>query len=499
LLELRSRTVKIFIFMVPLSILTVHFALSSIASLPIRNSGKIVALEPSAFDSEIRAVFVRYASVSSGVNWTAIVETCAEYGINTLVVESGPSAGTACYYSDYHLINRYGDQMTQAIQAAKAYGLKIFALADDLVGLKPQEDTFHQQMLMVDDNRNPSGTWACPSNSIFREHKYNITKELITKFPELDGYIFDFIRYPDDHTGWCYCDYCKAKFQEWLGETITDWTPFKRGGSRQLEYLEWRTNMVTEIVQNVSATLRALRPDIIIGAAVWTYFGDAPSYWRKYLGQDTGRWIKEGYLDFVSPMIYTGDINDLIGMFEDDLEYMVAGPEGKIPIAPFIDITREGKLTPETFPQAIQGLREAGADGWILFGYGGPGENTGAPDIRDYLSRIDLPPTFKLGNINIETSRDYATITWITTLPATSVVEYSTTPLFNATWEIYYDFHYWKINYIQGVTVEDRNNVTSHSLTLTNLTPNTKYYFRVQSKNEWGTITNKVLIFVTKS
>ncbi|MEM2613322.1 MAG: family 10 glycosylhydrolase [Nitrososphaerota archaeon] len=487
---------KFFVILL-LSILIIGTAssFSTLNSVLIKNSGRIVVLKDALFESEIRGMFVRYASISSGVNLTLIAKTCAEYGINTLVVEAGYSAGTACYYSDYHLVNRYGDQLTLAIQAARRYGLKIFVLCANMPGLKPNEDPFHQQMLMVDDNGSPSGTWACPSNPIFKEHAYNITKELVTKF-DIDGYMFDFIRYPEDHTGWCYCDYCKARFQEWLGENVTDWASFKRGGSRQLEYLEWRTIPITEIVQNVSATLRALKPNIVIGAAVWTYFGHAPSYWRKYLGQDTGRWIKEGYLDFVSPMIYTENVNDFEGMLLDDLEYMVGGPEGKIPIVPFIDITR--KNTPETFAAEIEILRKHGVDGWILFAYGGPGDGTGAPDARDFLSMISMPPTFKLGNIQLaDLGTDHATITWITTLPATSIVEYSTTPLFNATWEIWYDFHYWKINYVQGTVVQNSANTTYHSITIINLSPNTKYYFRVQSKGSSGTLTSEVLTFTT--
>lgn len=484
------------IFLLSVLIVGTSLSFSTLNSILIKNSGRIVVLKDALFESEIRGMFVRYASISSDVNWPLVAKTCAEYGINTLVVEAGYSAGTACYYSDYHLVNRRGDQLTPAIQAARRYGLKIFVLCSNMPGLKPNEDPFHQQMLMVDDNGNPSGTWACPSNPIFREHEYNITKELVTKF-DIDGYLFDFIRYPEDHSGWCYCDYCKARFQEWLGENITDWTPFKRGGSRQLEYLEWRTIPITEIVQNVSATLKALKPNIVIGAAVWTYFGDTPTYWRKYLGQDTGRWIKEGYIDFVSPMIYTENVQDFEGMFLDDLEYMVDGPEGKIPIAPFMDITR--KNTPETFAAEIEVLREHGADGWILWAYGGPGDNTGAPDARDFLSMIDMPPTFKLGNIQLaDVGTDHVTITWTTTLPATSVVEYSTTPLFNETWEILYDFHYWKINHIQGTIVQNNATTINHQIVLTNLTPNTKYYLRVQSNETSGTHTSQVLTFTTK-
>jgi len=439
------------------------------------------------FESEVRAMFVGYGTMGYDHDWDLIAKTCAEYGINILVIECAYSAGTACYYSDYHLINRHGDQLTPAIQAAHKYGLKAYVLCSNLPGLKPAEDPFHQQMLMVDDNGNPSDTWACPSNPIFREHEHNITEELITKFPDIDGYFFDFIRYPEDHTGWCYCEYCKQAFQEWLGETITDWTPFKRGGNRHIEYLEWRTIPITEIVKDVYSTLKRIKPSIAVGAAVWTYFGDAPVYWRKYLGQDTGRWIKEGYLDFVSPMIYTGDVNEFEDMLIDDLEYMVAGPEGKIPIIPFIDLSR--KNTPDSLKQEVEILRNKGADGWIMFRYAGPGSDEPLPDVRDYLSIIDMPPTFRIENVNFTREPSGVRVNWKTTRPASSKIEYSTQPLFYSTWESQYDFHYWRTQKQSEINIiEDPTPKESHSI----LIPQSgDVYFRVQGSDGVFTLTSK--------
>jgi len=488
--------VKISILSFLLGALIISLALSQVPNYAIvKNSGRIIVPIKCMFDSEVRGMFVYYESMGHSPDWELIAQTCAEYGINTLVVEV-LGIGTACYYSDI-CINRYGDQLTPALQAAHSWGLKLYVLMAVLPSLKPAEDPSHAELLMVDDNGNPSDTWACPTNPKTRERLLAIVEELLTKFPDIDGFMFDFIRYPEDHTGWCYCEHCKAAFQEWLGENITDWTPFKRGGSRQLEYLEWRTNPVTEVVKSMSQKLRELKPDIAIGAAVWTYFGDAPSYWRRYLGQDTGRWIKEGYLDFVSPMIYTSDVADFEGMLLDNLEYMVDGPEGKIPIIPFIDVTR--KNTPETFAEEIQIMRSHGVDGWICWAYGGPGEGSGAPDVRNYLSLIDMPETFSLGEIKVEVEGTQAIITWMTTLPTTSIVEYSVNPLFNASWEIWNGFHYWRINHIQGTIIEDTNNVTMHMITITNLLPNTKYYFRVQSRGSQATLTSVTLTFTTKS
>ena len=111
-----------------------------------------------------------------------------------------------------------------------------------------------------------------------------------------------------------------------------------------------------------------------------------------------------------------------------------------------------------------------------------------------------MPDTFSLNHIEVSPKQTEATISWITELPTTSKVEYSTVQLFNASWELWRsDFYYWDINHINGTVVEDNATVTDHSITLTDLLPGTKYYFRIQSQGSGGIATSKVLAFTTES
>jgi len=73
-----------------------------------------------------------------------------------------------------------------------------------------------------------------------------------------------------------------------------------------------------------------------------------------------------------------------------------------------------------------------------------------------------------IGNLSVSNiSTDSATISWTTDQPADSLIEYWTS-----------------ISY--GQSTADSTLTTSHSLSLTNLTPNTTYHFRVASKNASG-------------
>ncbi len=87
--------------------------------------------------------------------------------------------------------------------------------------------------------------------------------------------------------------------------------------------------------------------------------------------------------------------------------------------------------------------------------------------VRDFQLGVNQPPLISdVAASNITDSS--AVITWLTNVPATSRVEYGTTPAYGASSLLY------------------TSPRTSHSVTLTGLQPNTLYYYRVLSTNEFG-------------
>ncbi|MHA1834211.1 MAG: fibronectin type III domain-containing protein, partial [Candidatus Baldrarchaeia archaeon] len=324
-------------------------------------------------------------------------------------------------------------------------------------------------------------------------------RNYLNTFPDVDGIMLDYIRYINQYV--CYCDHCKAAFQDWLNETITDWTQFYPGGSRYNEYLEWRTLPVTQLVKDIHDLVKSINPNILISEAAWSCFDDTPVYWRKFKGQDTAKWIAEGYIDFVAPMMYAKSVSDVEEMINANLKYWMGGsPEGPIPLVAFLrNDWDDADLSPDQLKAQIDLVRSKGLDGWIIWRYGGPGVDGDFPDITNYLSIIDMPEVFAIKNIHVETSTNSAIITWITDIPSTSKVEYSPYLLFNASWEVWSDFHYWNITKTETEFVENATSVVDHRITLSNLTSSTTYYFRVQSKGSSGIATSKVLSFTTKS
>lgn len=470
-----------------------------IKDVVISSNGRIATetTAPIAYKSEIRGVFVHCATFGWDHDWDVIAQTCKDYKINAVFAEV-VSTQSAYYPSDYlpWVVSR--DEIAEGIAACHdpSRNIKFFVNMDVLYYPGSSDIMLETQTGSLVN----SGT--CPTKLASRTLIKNVVEEIATNY-DIDGFTYDYARYPTGHTDVCYCSECRVKFEEWLDEgTIMDWTQFYPGGSRYNEFMEWRVVPITELVGDIHTWMTAIKPDLEFRVAAWTLFGEtgAPTYWRYYLGQDTADWVNKGYVDLCGAMMYTtvliGYPDSIQAYVEADYEYFVGGPEGKVPLVATITTGVGDPVDPIAFKAVVDYLRELGVDGWIIWRYGGPGCVT-TPDITDYLRLLDLPDTFSISNIDVTTDGTSATITWTTDLAATSKVEYSTSPLFNATKGSLYDFDYWDVDHVHGTIVEDEATVTEHSITLTDLLLGTKYYFRVQSEDGSGIATSKVLTFTT--
>lgn len=450
----------------------------------IRSTGRIATMAPIAYKSEIRGVFIDGMAWSYPHNWTIIVDTLKNYNITTVVIGALWFDGGAY------------EELGLAIAACHAQNIEVHVLMNFFY-VAPSN---HPELQAEQHDGTPINTWICPTKAGTR----NVIKtqlEYVATNYDIDGFMYDYIRYV--LADMCYCSECRAAFETWLGEEITDWNDFYPGGSRVNEFLEWRTVPITELVRDVRSWMLAIKPDLEFSAATFTLFQDSAIYWRKFMGQDTGKWVKNNYLDYVAPMMYTTDLAVLQDNIETNVKYLTSVLEGKIPLVCFISTGIETAFDPDDFKAVVDKVRELGADGWMIWRYGGPGiddDDEGILfDITEYLDLIDLPDVLALNNIEVSPKQTEATFSWITELPTTSKVEYSTSPLFNATWSVQWGFNYWDIDHIEGTIVENSTSTLYHEITLTGLLSGTKYYFRVQSQDPSGIATSKVLTFTSES
>jgi hypothetical protein len=465
--------------------------LTLINNLTIRGSGTIGTIAPTAYKNEIRGVFVHSMSMIDP-DWDLIAQTLADYAINLLVIEA--TGNNWAHYAS-NIIPYESEELTPAIEAAHKYGMELHISMN--VMLSAYEGDEQQRRVVLDDGT--TANWLCPTKNASRSLLKSIVEEIVRNY-DIDGFMFDYIRYDTDRM--CYCEECHQKFVEDTRLTDVKWRDdVATGGRYHKDFMEWRIKPITELVRDMRHWMLAIKPELEFSVAAWTLFQDAPTYWRYWIGQDTTDWIAKGYLDMVAPMMYTTNLADIQDYIQTNYEYMIAGPEGIIPHCAFITTGIENPIDPDAFKAVVNKARELSADGWIIWRYGGPGDGQGSdsPDIRNYLSIMDMPDISSLRRIEVSVGDTEATITWTTDLPTTGKVEYSTSPLFNATKKYHsgVDFHYWDIDHVAGSVVEANTLVTEHSVILTNLLPGTKYYIRVQSQDSSGIATSKVRTFVT--
>jgi hypothetical protein len=174
-------------------------------------------------------------------------------------------------------------------------------------------------------------------------------------------------------------------------------------------------------------------------------------------------------------------------------EYFVGAKEGKVPFIPYTLYTLESDPRPiDNWVQAVQIMKSYGVDGWILWRYGGPGWNrAGYSDVRPYLVALAeaglMEPVWAIQNLSLIINQkiNQTQISWMTTVPTKSKIEYSSSKLFNGT--VRYSgrqFHFKDIDYLGGTIQEDSSFKTKHQFTLP---IGTIKEFRVQSIDENNT------------
>jgi uncharacterized lipoprotein YddW (UPF0748 family) len=182
--------------------------------------------------------------------------------------------------------------------------------------------------------------WATPAWSGVRRHLRRVVGDLVRRY-DLDGVHLDLVRYPG--RGYSY-------------------DPFTPSFSSSAERAEWQREQVNAMVRDLSAVVRRTRPRAWVTAAVWGVYrnrwgwsGFTEGYSDYY--QDSKRWLREGWVDAIMPMIYP------------------AGPSGNCPDTTVWTLDRFRVLVADFL---------ADASGRYVF----PGIHGGYACFRDVLDRI---------------------------------------------------------------------------------------------------------------
>ncbi len=139
------------------------------------------------------------------------------------------------------------------------------------------------------------GEWYLdPGNPRTNDYLLSIVKEIVTGY-DVDGIHFDYVRYPDENSG------------------FPDAKTFKKYGNGSSLY-DWRRSNVTQFVTQAYNYVKSVKPWVQVSSSPIGIFRSLTGRGDKWSGfesvyQDTYNWLKLGVQDAVYPMMYYEDKN----------------------------------------------------------------------------------------------------------------------------------------------------------------------------------------------
>ncbi len=324
---------------------------------------------------EFRGVWNRDGLGLTPGRWPETAAQLARDGI-TAVLPNWLRPGLALYPSRLvpvsDAVRLYGDQAAAGVAAAHKHGLQVHAwvMCWNLDGAPADWlARMRREGRLQLSSSGQSAAWLCPSDPEHQAWQRAAIRELAAGYA-VDGIHLDYIRHRS--RDFCFCAGCRARFEHASGLSVRHWPADVVGGSAAPAWREWRRDTINRFVRDLRADLRALRPGLTLSAAV---YGSYPSC-RDSVGQDWGLWLKEGWVDFVTPMNYT--VDEVRFERWTQLQLSLPGTAGRI--YPGLGVTAsESRLSPVRAIRQILAARRLGARGFALF------------ELNDTLGREVLP------------------------------------------------------------------------------------------------------------
>ncbi len=277
------------------------------------------------------------------------------------------SPGIAYYHSQVLPISQFAQQhnyLTEAVAAGHKYHVAVHARILTLEMLFAAEQTksaFAAAGRLMINSQGKTAPWLCPTDPRNRQLLGRIISEMVTSY-DIDGLQFDYLRYPGRN--YCLCQQCRRQFAADTGAQISQWPQdVLPGGPYATQFNGWRQQQLTVLLSQLVATARAVRPDIVISAAVFPRWEEH----SERFGQDAAKWVELGLLDFVAPMNYTTDRLDFATWLLTQRKAIGSRIPLVVGMGPFSDACQfDG---PEQLAEQIQIARSFGAGGFIIFKY----------------------------------------------------------------------------------------------------------------------------------
>lgn len=279
------------------------------------------------------------------------LEKVKELGFTDIVVDVRPISGHLLYESDYaplltewngKEINYTFDYLGYYIEKAHKLGMKVQASLNTFVAghnymdegpiyeggkadwativYPPNEEV---KLIPITEEKQKYSAMVNPINEEFQEYILNIFREVVTKYPELDGVILDRVRY-DGFTA-DFSELSRRKFEEYLGkeldlfpDDIYRWKKDEQGnfyperGQYFLQWIEWRASVIHNFMAKARGVIKEANPEISFGTYTGAWY---PSYFEVGVNFASKNYDPSTDYDWASPTYKEQGYAELLDLF----------------------------------------------------------------------------------------------------------------------------------------------------------------------------------------
>lgn len=279
------------------------------------------------------------------------LEKVKELGFTDIVVDVRPISGHLLYESDYaplltewngKEINYTFDYLGYYIEKAHKLGMKVQASLNTFVAghnymdegpiyeggkadwativYPPNEEV---KLIPITEEKQKYSAMVNPINEEFQEYILNIFREVVTKYPELDGVILDRVRY-DGFTA-DFSELSRRKFEEYLGkeldlfpDDIYRWKKDEQGnfyperGQYFLQWIEWRASVIHNFMAKARGVIKEANPKISFGTYTGAWY---PSYFEVGVNFASKNYDPSADYDWASPTYKEQGYAELLDLF----------------------------------------------------------------------------------------------------------------------------------------------------------------------------------------
>ncbi len=257
------------------------------------------------------------------------LDTFKKCGINIVYLET-IYHGMAIYKSNFlpyytgfsnFSYGEYKDYLDAFTTEALKRGIEVHAWVEDFyIGVeKGSLADKHPEWLLINKNGNTKQTegngyyFLDPANHEVTNFLLNLYRELLTKNSNIRGINLDYIRYPvsskSDDTG--FTEYAMNDFLESIGYTLNSNKTLEENFLKAISnnyslWTKYRADKVTQFVKDVREMTNEFG-SIILSTAIFPNMSE--SYETKK--QDFTTWMKNHYIDVLTPMAYYDNTSTL--------------------------------------------------------------------------------------------------------------------------------------------------------------------------------------------